>query len=192
MVKLQMERKDAVAMLAEVFREHGYAGTTLGIINTRTGIGKGSLYHFFPGGKEEMAEAVLDDIANWFEKHIFTPLSEAEEPRSAIGAMFDAVEAYFRAGRRICLVGLIALDSSRDIFAGAVTGYFARWRATLATAIGRSGVSDEEALRLADEILVGIQGAIVLSRALDNPSVFLETITTLRQRYRAGMPGALR
>jgi hypothetical protein len=29
-------------------------------------LGKGSLYHFFPGGKEDMAKAVLDEVAVWF------------------------------------------------------------------------------------------------------------------------------
>ena len=51
------ERRDAIAAVAEVFREHGYAGSSLATITQQTGLVKGSLYHFFPNGKQEMAEA---------------------------------------------------------------------------------------------------------------------------------------
>jgi len=67
-VKTVYERADVVPLLAEIFRELGYEGTTLSRITERTGIGKGSLYHFFPGGKEEMAAAVLADVDGWFER----------------------------------------------------------------------------------------------------------------------------
>jgi AcrR family transcriptional regulator len=56
------ERADVVPLLAEIFRELGFEGATLSRITERTGIGKGSLYHFFPGGKEEMAAAVLAEV----------------------------------------------------------------------------------------------------------------------------------
>lgn len=74
MSRVVTERKDVIAMLAEIFREHGYDGTSLSLITEKTGLGKGSLYHFFPGGKEEMAEAVLGDISAWFRTHIFDVL----------------------------------------------------------------------------------------------------------------------
>ncbi len=58
-----LDRSDAVPLLAELFREHGFAGASLSEITRRTGLGKGSLYHIFPDGKEEMARAVLEDVA---------------------------------------------------------------------------------------------------------------------------------
>ena len=51
-----------IPVVAEVFRAHGYEGATLSVITEATGLGKGSLYHFFPGGKEELAAAVLADL----------------------------------------------------------------------------------------------------------------------------------
>jgi hypothetical protein len=44
-------------------------GASLSLISEATGLGKGCLYHFFPGGKEEMADAVLSEIDGWFENH---------------------------------------------------------------------------------------------------------------------------
>ena len=178
MARMVRSREDVLPELAEVFREHGYEGTSLTLIGKRTGLGKGSLYHFFPGGKEEMAVAVLDEIAGWFEREMFAPLARAGDPAAGIAAMFDATDAYFRTGRRVCLVGVFALDAGRDRFAGQIAGYFRRWVDVLAVALGRAGVQQPEAL--ARQVVAGIQGAIVLARALDDPAVFAGEIDRLR------------
>ena len=176
------ERSDVLPALAELFREHGYEGASLSLISKATGLGKGSLYHFFPGGKEEMARAVLAEIDQWFETHVFTPLGEAAKPAEAIAEMFASVETYFRSGRRVCLVGVLALGDTRDRFAATLKGYFARWVDVLAKALVRSGHDAASAKALSEEIVGGIQGAIVLSRALDNPATFSRTMVKLMSR----------
>ncbi len=50
-----------------------YGGASLAAISQHTGLGKGSLYNFFPGGKEEMAEAVLEQVAIWFQDEVYRP-----------------------------------------------------------------------------------------------------------------------
>src|ERR1700722_4432814 len=94
------DRAGLLSILGEIFREHGFEGASLTLISEKTGLGKGSLYHFFPGGKEEMAAAVLDDIARWFEDNLFAPLKTNADPRAAIHDMFLCVDDYFRSGRR--------------------------------------------------------------------------------------------
>ena len=96
--------------------------------------------------------------------------------------MFDAVTGYFRSGRRICLQGAFALGRERDLFAETIDGYFERWIASLAAALRAAG-HDEQAARLAAvETVAAIQGAIVLSRALGNPEIFLQVIERARAR----------
>lgn len=182
MPKIVTERADVLPALAECFREHGYEGTSLSLIGKATGLGKGSLYHFFPGGKEEMAAAVLTEIDAWFEVHIFSPLRLDEAPAGAIAAMFDAVESYFRSGQRLCLVGVMALGDARDRFSDQVRSYFARWIEALGDALRRAGHDAEQAALLAEETVAGIQGAIVIARALDDPGAFTRTLRTLRGR----------
>lgn len=184
MARLVAERGDAIPALAEIFREHGYEGASLKLIGEGTGLGKGSLYHFFPGGKEEMAEAVLEDIAGWFEAHVYRPLGEGE-PAQALAGMFAAVSEYFRSGRRVCLVGAFALNDSRDRFPALVRPYFDRWLAALSGALERGGAGRGEAARLAREVVAGIQGAIVLTRALDDETPFREALERLESRCRA-------
>lgn len=168
-------------MLAEIFRELGYEGTTLSRITERTGIGKGSLYHFFPGGKEEMAAAVLTDVEAWFENNIYKPLRE-DEPSEAIDAMWRNVDAYFRSGQRVCLVGAFALETTRDRFFAQISRYFNDWVNALAQALVNAGASTDNARNGAEEAVLGIQGALVLSRALDEQDVFGRALERLKLR----------
>ncbi len=178
MARLIHEKSDVVPMVAEVFREYGYEGTSLGRITERTGLGKGSLYHFFPGGKEEMGREILAHVDLWFVENVFRPL-ERDAPSAAIRAMWVATADYFRSGRHICLVGAFALDETREPFAAEIKLYFARWIKALRGALTRGGVEPREARLLAETAVGGIQGALVLARAVKDPKIFSRQLARL-------------
>ena len=100
MLKKGVERREVLRTLGEVFRAHGYEGASLTLITEATGLGKGSLYNLFPGGKEQMAAEVLASIDGWFELNIYAPLCEATDPARAIAAMIAGVDRYFHSGDR--------------------------------------------------------------------------------------------
>lgn len=183
MTRTVFERSDVIPLVAEVFRELGYEGTSMSAITTRTSLSKGSLYHFFPGGKEEMAREVLAHVDRWFADHVFEPL-EGPNPQRAVALMWDSVDAYFRSGRRMCLVGVFSLDETRDRFAAPIGMYFRRWIAALAGALARCGMNDAVANRLAEETVVSVQGALTVARALGDSNVFKRTLERLRERTR--------
>jgi AcrR family transcriptional regulator len=186
------ERAEVVRALAEVFREHGYDGASLALIAEATGLGKGSLYHFFPGGKAEMATAVLGEIDRWFEAEVFAPLDDGDAARG-VATMLAQVERYFRSGRRVCLVGALALTSSRDRFAAQLNAYFRRWLDALAGALRRLGATAAAADQIAEDTILTIQGALVLARAIDDPAVFERTCARLAERLHAcAAPGRAR
>lgn len=182
MVREIAERGDVIPILGEIFRELGYSGASLSEITHRSGLGKSSLYHFFPGGKKEMAATVLDDIATWFEQNVYAPLRSSNNLDKSIKAMFDAVDGYFYSGNRVCLVGAFALDDTRDIFAEEVNDYFTAWNDALIKALKQGGYSLKDARETAEEIVSGIQGALVLARSQDDPRVFSRAIKRLRKR----------
>ncbi len=175
-------RSEIIPKLGEIFREYGYAGTSLSEITTKTNLGKSSLYHFFPNGKAEMAEAVLDEIDTWFTQNIFTPLRKSKDTSTSIQVMFKAVDEYFQSGNRICLIGAFALDNTRDQFLQIVSSYFKEWITALAVALKRAGYSSLEAKALAEEIVIGIQGALVLARSQNDPKTFTRALKRLKNR----------
>ncbi|MES2263199.1 MAG: TetR/AcrR family transcriptional regulator [Pseudomonadota bacterium] len=179
---MSTERDDVLPLLAEVFRSYGFEGASLARISAGTGLGKGSIYHFFPGGKEEMARAVLGEIDAWFHEHVFTPLRNSADPKHGIAQMFEQVHHYFLSGRKVCLVGVFALGDERDRFAVRVNDYFTAWVAALADALVRSGKTAEEGTALAEDVVGAIQGALVLARAFDRPEVFAATLRRWQER----------
>ena len=178
------ERSDVIPVLGEIFRECGYAGASLSEITRRSGLGKSSLYHFFPGGKKEMAAAVLDDIADWFEMNIYRKLREGDDPNASIKSMFESVDRYFHSGSRICLVGAFALDETRDKFRAKVSVYFTEWADSLTQALIRAGHTAKDAREFAEDTISGIQGALVLARSQNDSAVFSRALNRLQRRLK--------
>ena len=176
------DRKDILRALGEVFRAHGYEGASLALITEATGLGKGSLYHLFPGGKSQMAAEVLAEIDAWFERNIYAPLRNADDPARAVVAMLDGVDDYFRSGHRVCLVGMVALGAARDDFASAIDQYFARWHLALVSLLRKLGLSDGLAQRRSEDALLTIQGALVLARARNDTKIFGRALAELKTR----------
>ena len=188
MPKSIIAREAIIPVLGEVFREYGYSGTSLSIITNKTGLGKSSLYHFFPNGKSEMAKAVLNDIDEWFHKYVFIPLRQPNVSVKNINTMFKHVDHYFQSGNRICLVGAFALNNSRDYFLKNVSAYFKEWIDALTDALNRIGLSRIEAKANAEEIVVSIQGALIIARSQNDSSVFTRTLKRLRKRVESNLP----
>jgi AcrR family transcriptional regulator len=182
MARVLSEKADIIPRLGEVFREHGFEGASLSVITRATGLGKGSLYHFFPGGKEEMAEAVLEEIDRWFVTEVFQPLRSGGNPAAAIRQMMQAVETYFRSGNRVCLIGAFALSDVRDRYARRIAEYFAEWQAALAVPLRALGHETAAAADLAEDVVAAIQGGLVTARALNDPAAFVRVLRRCEAR----------
>lgn len=154
----------------------------MAILQDASSLGRGSLYHFFPGGKEEMAAAVLADIQAWFDERIFAPLratsTSKEDARQGIHTMFGEVRAYFRSGRRVCLPGAFAVGRERDRFDQAVRGYFTEWVDVLTAALDATGASESRSRAL--QLIATVQGGIILARALNDPDAFDTAVNSAR------------
>lgn len=182
MARTISERSDAVLSLARVFRLHGFEGANLSVISAETGLGKGSLYNFFPGGKEEMARAVLTEVNDWFNTSVYAPLRQSGDAEMHISEMFEATTRYFESRELVCLFGAFALGQELERFATAIRNYFADWIAALESALTRAGHTERAAHGLATDTVAGIQGALIMSRALGQPEVFRESLGRLRDR----------
>ena len=79
-------------------------------------------------------------------------------------------------------MGAFAIDDTRDRFATAVQSYFAAWTTALAGALKRGGADARAAREMAEDIVGGIQGALVLARSLDDPAVFTRALRRLQRQ----------
>lgn len=179
MARRVTEKSDILPIIAELFRKYGFEGTNISRILKATGLGRSSIYHFFPGGKDEMAEAVLKNVDLWFEENVFRPL-ECSNSANTIEDMLENVTRYFKSGQRVCLVGAFALEETRTKFEEQLSSYFKRWIDALAQNFANKGL-DEDAARLKSiHFVSSIQGAIVISRATQNYGHFESVMSSLR------------
>ncbi len=77
---------------------------------------------------------------------------------------------------------LLALGHERDRFAVKVQSYFAEWVDALAVALMRGGRDADTARALSEDVVGGIQGALVLARAADEPELFMRALARMRLR----------
>lgn len=179
MTERSVSRPDLVATLTEVFRERGYEGASLARLSAATGLKKASLYYHFPGGKEEMAEAVLDALAAWFTENMFAPLRGDEPLEARVQAMRTALDAHYGGGEKGCLFGLLAMGETRDRFASRTAAFFGAWIASLSAALTEAGFEDEDAVRRAADVVMEVEGALMLSRGLGDTGPFQRVLRRL-------------
>src|ERR1700693_3676029 len=74
---------------AELFRRQGYAGTGLKQVVAQAGAPCGSLYHFFPEGKEQLADEVLRTGGRFFLALYRSVSDAAPELVTAVHDFFD-------------------------------------------------------------------------------------------------------
>lgn len=151
-----------------LLRERGAAGVTVDAVLAHSGAPRGSVYHHFPGGRNEMILGAVRQAGDYITAMVGESVAEGDARR-----MVERLVAFwkraltkteFRAG---CPVAAMALDS-RDLVPDAdevVREIFARWLAGLAEVLRASGFEAPRAQRLATVVVSAIEGAIILCRA---------------------------
>ena len=83
-------RDRLVGATTDLFRTRGYHGTSVKDITGTAGAPTGSLYHFFPGGKRELAGTVLVESGAAYQQLFEMIADEAGDAVAAVGAFFAA------------------------------------------------------------------------------------------------------
>lgn len=171
--------------LTQAFRRHGYDAASLARLSDETGLVKASLYHHFPGGKQDMARAVLDSAGERFAQLVLAPLATAEAPRARLTAMARGLDAFYAGGREPCLLGLMTVGEGRERLGPEVRRGLSAWIEAVAVTLEDAGLPREESFRRAQDAVAAVQGALVLARGLDDPEPFRRAAATLPDRLLA-------
>lgn len=178
--KASVDEKELMARLSTVFRDVGYEGATLTTLSEECGLKKASLYHRFPGGKEQMALEVLAAAGTWLAENILAPLKEPGNPRARVGQMIRRLDEFYSGGRQACLLNML---SSAHIHEGPFTkpikSVFHAWIDALAAAVADAGFERETARARAERAVALVQGSLVLSRGMGTTRPFREFLKHL-------------
>jgi TetR/AcrR family transcriptional regulator, lmrAB and yxaGH operons repressor len=147
-------------------RKRGYHASGLTDILELAQAPKGSMYHHFPGGKEEMGVAVVEIIANDILVIFSAPptLSTAQLLRVA---GLELVEVTQRTQFEICAMfsSFVAESHSSPKLAQAVSQAYDRMLAALEARLKQDGFSQSEAADLAKIVIALLEGGSMLSQA---------------------------
>jgi TetR/AcrR family transcriptional repressor of lmrAB and yxaGH operons len=151
-----------------LLRRQGYAATSWRTVVEQAGAPWGSAHHHFPGGKEQLAGEAIALGGD----HVAAALRSSLDAHSCVR---DAVRAWFTAAAENlahsgftdgCPVATVALETASEspTLADACDRAMAAWETMLAEALVQEGTPSQDAHRLATNVLISLEGALLLAR----------------------------
>ena len=174
--------------LMDLFREKGFDGASISDISESTGLGKSSLYHHFPNGKEEMAIQVLGRLEEELERTLFGPMRSSGTPRQKLERMLDGIDRFYDGGKKACLLERLTSSVDATSFQRPLGRAFTGWIAAVEALGIEGGLPRAVARSRAEDLVVRIEGALIVCAGTGNTSVFARTIRDLRESVLAPAP----
>ena len=172
MPKPKLTDKELLDHLVDVFRTYGFEGASLSRITEATGLQRASLYHRFPGGKEEMAAAVLSHASQQLGENALSRLEGTTDPAARVRLMAQSLREFYEGGQKSCLLDSLSFSDSSETIHQQVAGAMSFWSKKLEEVAKSSGLSPRAAQRWSEDSLVRIHGALVVARATANCAIF--------------------
>ncbi len=159
-----------MAASARLFSRQGYSATGVKQIVTAAQAPFGSLYHYFPGGKEQLGAEAIRASGALYELLIPAVLDPAPDIVTGVEDFFaGAAQHLFETDYAdACPIATVALEvsSESEVMREACAAVFQSWIDAGGARFRDAGLSAEHARELTIAMLGALEGAFVLARAL--------------------------
>ena len=180
------ERIEAVS--ADLLARHGYNGMGLKALSQAAGLPYGSIYHHFPGGKEEIAASAIANLGAVVAQLLESLFASVPADRAVV-AMFDYMAGRLEASdwAEGCVIGTPAQDGAVDspIVREACEAALGQMTTVIGRALVDAGVAPGTADGLAVTVVAAYEGATMLARVQRSAAPLHTTATTLADLLRA-------
>lgn len=173
-------RDRMVVGAAELLSRAGLAEASFRNVVARTGAPRGSIYHHFPGGKDEL----VGEAMRWIGGRLVgalrrTPVEGPDDVVVAFAGLFRRllVDSQSEAGCAVAAVVSSALPGTESSAAAAQV--FASWRRELEVLFAAAGVEPARCPALAITTVATVEGALVLARADGDVATFDRAVEEL-------------
>jgi AcrR family transcriptional regulator len=168
----------------ELFRRNGFNGTSIKQITIAAQVPMGSLYHFFPHGKDELAREAIETSGIAYGQLFEIIADEAATLAEAISDFFDGAAAVLEATDfiDICPIGTVAREvaSTNDSLREATWNVFDSWITALAARFEAAHIPSPEAKELATTFVAALEGGFMLARAARDTAPLRATGAAIR------------
>ena len=179
-------RERMVRAAAKLFRVHGVTATGLREIVEAADAPRGSLQHYFPGGKEQLITEALEYAGDRAGRHVDRLLVGLQERTP--GALFASMagewrDLYLRAGfAEGCPLAAAATDTVAESpgVRAALSAALWRWQRPLEAALGQLDVPIDRTANLAVLMMSALEGALIMARSREDAGVIDTVIAELR------------
>ncbi len=155
---------------SELFRRQGFSGTGLKQIAAVAQTPFGSLYHHFPGGKEQLGEDVIRWSGEMYLQLFLTVVGEYPDVVRGVRAFFEGAAETLRETdyADACPIATIALEvaSTNEPMRQATAEVFDTWVAAFTKYFAAAGITRRRSRALAFSVLSLLEGAFVFCRAM--------------------------
>jgi TetR/AcrR family transcriptional regulator, lmrAB and yxaGH operons repressor len=188
MAATQASKDEIIDRLFTVFRDRGFEGASIADLSRATGLGKSSLYHHFPAGKEQMAEAVLERARALIDREILSAAQSSGTLKARIRKIVAALDRIYAGGRTPCVLGQLATSSIGSAAKQGLHLAFAHWIEAIGTLARESGMSPAKATHFAEDWVARLQGALILQAASGDAGPYKRTMNTLLELSKEDTP----
>jgi AcrR family transcriptional regulator len=154
---------------ATLFMRYGYTGTGLKQIVADANAPFGSVYHHFPGGKQELGVEVIKRSGAMYGELVMSVFDAAPDPVTGIRDCFAGAAEVLRATdyADACPIETVALEvaSTNEALREATADVFESWIAAAADRFAAAGLDGGAARELAILVIFLLEGAFVHARA---------------------------
>jgi AcrR family transcriptional regulator len=161
-----------LAATAEMFRRYGYTGTGMKQIVANANAPFGSLYHHFPGGKEQLGQDVVRRAGRMYMEIVEAVFLAAPDPVTGVRDAFDGAAEVLRQTdyADACPIATVALEvaSTNEPMRMATAEVFESWIARAVEIFTDRGIDATRARDLVIAFIALLEGAFILSRAAKN------------------------
>jgi AcrR family transcriptional regulator len=169
-------RSRIVTATNELFRRQGFNGTSLKEITAAAEATTGSLYHFWPGGKEELTAEVLATSGAIYYQLFEAIVTDTANPGQAIADFFEGGANVLETTDFIdpCPIGTVAREvaSTNERLRTVANDVFSSWIEAVTSFFVRSGFGPAQARELAATLVAVIEGGFVLARTTRDADPF--------------------
>ena len=163
---MESVRDRMVVGAAELLSRAGLAEASFRNVVAHTGAPRGSIYHHFPNGKDELVDEAMRYIGGRLIGALRrVPVDGPGDVVVAFAGLFRRllVDSTFEAG---CAVAAVLSTSAPGTTTSTAAAHvFRSWRAELEAMLGRAGVPEGRRPALAIVTVATVEGALVLARA---------------------------
>ena len=166
LTKGERTKKKLVDATGMLLRRQGYHGTGLSDIIEESGAPRGSLYFYFPDGKDQLASAALEAAGIEWRERIGAVVAAAPDLDTAITNIIDLLADDLVASKyqNGCPVAAVALESISEPVRKTVVAHFAEWERVITEHLVAASIPDAMAKQIAVVSLSMIEGALLLAR----------------------------